>query len=127
MKAEPAVLFAIAGGGALGALARFAAGRLSVALLGSAYPWGTLLVNATGCFLMGVFYFWLEARDATALKAFLMVGMLGAFTTFSAFALDAAQLLRDRSLGVAALYVGASLVLSFAGFAAGAVAGRAFG
>lgn len=125
MKAEPAVLFAVAAGGAVGALARFGAGRAAVALLGPAYPWGTLAVNVAGCFAMGLLYFWLAAKEATALKAFLLVGVLGAFTTFSAFALDAALLLRDRTLSAAGLYVAASVALSLSGFAAGAAAGRA--
>lgn len=118
------MLLAVASGGALGALARYGAARASVTLLGAAYPWGTLIVNVAGCFAMGLFYFWLEARDAGALKAFLLVGVLGAFTTFSAFALDAAFLLRERSAGAAALYVVASVALSLGAFAAGAGLGR---
>lgn len=118
------MLLAVASGGALGALARYAAGRVSAALLGAAYPWGTLIVNVAGCFAMGLLYFWLETRDAGAFRTFLLVGVLGAFTTFSAFALDAALLLRDRSAGAAALYVVASVVLSLGAFAAGAGVGR---
>lgn len=125
MKTDLSVLFAIAAGGALGALARYGVVRGAAAWLGSGFPWGTLAVNAAGCFAMGLLYFWLAAKEATALKAFLMVGVLGAFTTFSAFALDAALLLRDRSLSAAALYVAASVAGSLFAFAAGAAAGRA--
>lgn len=124
MKTDFATLLAVAAGGALGALARFGVGKASVTLLGPAYPWGALIVNGLGCFAMGLFYFWLLQRDAVVLKAFLLIGLLGAFTTFSAFALDAALLLRDRSMGAAAAYVGVSVLLSLAGFAAGATLGR---
>lgn len=125
MKTDAAVLVAIAAGGAVGALARFGVGRVAAAWLGPAYPWGTLAVNVAGCFAMGVLYFWLAAREATVLKAFLLVGLLGAFTTFSAFALDAVLLMRDRSLAAAGVYVAASVGASLAGFLLGAAAGRA--
>ncbi len=125
MKTDALTLLAVAAGGAAGALARFGAGKASVALLGPAYPWGTLFVNVAGCFAMGVLFVWLAGREAAALKAFLLVGVLGAFTTFSAFALDAALLLKDRSAAAAAGYVAASVALSLAGFGCGALVGRA--
>lgn len=125
MRTEAATLLAVAAGGAVGAVARFGAGKASAALMGAAYPFGTLLVNVAGCFAMGLLYFWLAGREAVLLKTFLLVGVLGAFTTFSAFALDAALLLRDRGAAVATGYVAASVGLSLAGFAGGAALGRA--
>jgi CrcB protein len=124
MKSDFATLIAVASGGALGALARFGVGKASTALFGGAYPWATLAVNVCGCFAMGFLYFWLAGREGVVLKAFLLVGLLGAFTTFSAFALDAALLLRERTAAAALTYVCASVVLSLAGFALGAVLAR---
>ena len=75
---------------------------------------------------MGVLVHWLAMRDTSqAMRAFLTVGLLGAFTTFSTFSLDAITLYRDRSLTVAGLYVAASLVLSVGGLIAGLLAARA--
>lgn len=125
MKSDFATLLAVAAGGAVGALARFGVGRASAAVFGPGYPWGTLAANVIGCSAMGYLYFWLAAREGVFLKAFLLVGVLGAFTTFSSFALDAALLLRERTISIAALYVGASVVLSLAGFSAGAALARA--
>lgn len=125
MKSDIATLFAVASGGAIGALARFGVGKASTALFGGAYPLATLAVNIGGCFAMGYLYFWLAGREAVVLKAFLLVGLLGAFTTFSAFALDAALLLRERTAVAALVYIAASVILSLAGFALGALFARA--
>jgi CrcB protein len=125
MKTQPALLLAIAAGGALGALARFGAGRFAAALFGPHYPWGTLLVNVAGCFAMGALAALFADKEATAARGFLMIGCLGAFTSFSAFAYDAAMLAKDRSLVAASLYVGASVALSLVAFIAGAAGVRA--
>lgn len=124
MKTDLPILFAVASGGALGAVARFVVGRAAVHYLGPAYPYGTMAANIAGCFAMGFLFFWLAARGGVAVKAFLLVGMLGAFTTFSSFALDAALLFRDRTISVAAGYVVLSLTLSLAGFGLGAFFGK---
>lgn len=117
-------LFLVMMGGALGAGARHLSGRAALALLGPAYPYGTLFVNLLGGVLMGLLAGWLARADAVggeAWRLFLGVGMLGGFTTFSAFALDAV-LLWQRGAGLAAAgYV----ALSVAGAIGGLVTGMA--
>lgn len=118
---------AVAGGGALGATARFGVSVLASRVLGPAFPWGTLAVNIIGCFVMGIVVHWLAGREPNpmALRAFLAIGMLGGFTTFSAFALDVVTLYRDKTFAVAAVYLLASVILSVGGLLAGLAAGRA--
>jgi CrcB protein len=100
-------------GGGTGALLRYGIGKA----VGG--PGATLLVNVLGCFLMGLLAGWLIARShAESWRLLLSVGLLGGFTTFSAFALDAVTLWRDQPLtaaGYAALSVLASLVALVAG------------
>ncbi len=89
---------------------------------GRTYPAGTLAVNVIGCTLMGVLIEWLALRDTgvdIATKLFLTTGVLGGFTTFSAFALDAAVLWERGPATTAVLYVLASVVLSIAGLFGG--------
>ena len=119
-------MFALVGlGGALGAMARYGVGRASFAVFGPNLPAGTLIVNVAGGFLMGVLAGWLAARDgAPALRAFLAVGVLGGFTTFSAFSLEFINLWRDRGAGPAALYAVLSVALSAAALLAGLAATR---
>lgn len=122
---SPGLVFAIGAGGALGALARYAVVRASVALFGPAFPWGTMAVNALGGFILGLIVHALTARaDAGQLRAFLVIGALGAFTTFSSFTFDAFGLFRERSLELAALYVAGSVLLAFVGFGVGAALAR---
>ena len=122
----PNIWLAVAAGGAIGAVARHGVGRAALHYFGPAFPWGTLTVNAVGSFALGLFIHWLALRDTSqATRAFLTVGLLGAFTTFSTFSLDAVTLYRDRSLTVAGLYVAASLILSVGGLIAGLMAARA--
>lgn len=118
---------AVGVGGAIGAMARHGVGALSLRLMGPNFPWGTLGVNVAGSVLMGLFIAWLTAKEpqSSLLRVFIASGVLGAFTTFSTFALDAVALYRDRSLAVAGLYVAASVTLSIAGLLAGLAAGRA--
>ena len=102
----------IAAGGALGAVARF--GVVSGAdRLGLAFPWGTLLVNVAGSFLIGLLLGALaqHARFDEILRPFLVVGVLGAFTTFSAFSMETLLLLADARWLPATAYVAASVVL----------------
>lgn len=119
---------AIGLGGAIGAMARHGVGLVALRALGPNFPWGTVTVNVAGGFAMGLFIAWLAAREphSAVLRSFVAVGLLGGFTTFSAFALEAVTLWRDRSAGVAALYVGASVALSIGALLAGMAAGRNF-
>lgn len=80
---------------------------------GEAFPWGTLVVNLAGCFLAGAaFYLTQEKFDVSpTLRAVILIGLLGGFTTFSAYGLQTFTLLRDGELGLAALNVTASNLL----------------
>ena len=102
-------------GGALGAGARHLAGRAALALLGPAFPWATLGVNLVGGLLMGVLAGTLARTGGSeATRLLLGVGVLGGFTTFSAFSLDTVTLVERGMLGFAAAYVAASVIGSIA-------------
>jgi CrcB protein len=92
-------------------------------MCGTAFPWGTLTVNVAGSFIMGVLTAWLAFKAGESwgqpLRLFLTTGILGGFTTFSAFSLDAVMLWERGQVGLAAAYVGASVLLSIAGLVAG--------
>jgi fluoride exporter len=118
------LLLAIALGGALGSVGRYWFGAQIGQWLGMAFPWGTLAVNSLGGFAMGVVVGALGPSGSTDLRAFLMVGVLGGFTTFSAFALDVVTLV-ERGAGVlAAAYVGASVAFAVLGLMLGLAAVR---
>ncbi|UOA30833.1 Putative fluoride ion transporter CrcB [Sulfitobacter sp. DSM 110093] len=99
-------LIMVALGGALGASLRFLVG------VAVGFPLGTLAVNVTGSLAIGVV--WVLADKTSLLLPFLMTGLLGGFTTFSAFSLDTLRLLEAGRAGVAFSYVGASVILSLA-------------
>ena len=92
-------------------------------LCGTAFPWGTLTVNIVGSFVMGALAGWLAFKAehgwSQPLRLFLAAGVLGGFTTFSAFSLDAVLLWERGQAGLAAAYVAASVLLSIAGLMAG--------
>lgn len=115
-------LLAIAMGGALGAMARHGVSMLAVLWAGYGFPWGTLSVNIIGSFLMGALItmlaHWGDELPA-AFRNFAVTGFLGAFTTFSTFSLDAVTLWERGEIIPAALYVGASVVISLAALIAG--------
>jgi CrcB protein len=112
----------VAGGGALGALARYGMGLLGLRLFGPDFPWGTFAVNVIGGVAMGVvFTFFGDRRDMTLLLA---TGVLGGFTTFSSFSLEVVRMLERGSFATAALYAGGSVVLACAGVYLGMLAAR---
>lgn len=102
-------MIAVAGGGAIGAVLRWViATRLNSACL----PWGTWSVNVIGSFLIGVvFILLMDHGYSEQLKSGLMVGVLGGFTTFSAFSLEVVQLLERGQMRTALLYVFASMIV----------------
>jgi CrcB protein len=110
----------VALGGALGSMMRYGFYRAVPA------PWGTLGVNIIGGFLMGLLVGVLSGRGLSAdnERLFLGVGVLGGFTTFSAFSLDVVQMLERGAIGEAAVYAGGSTVLSIGGVFLGLVVGR---
>jgi fluoride exporter len=120
-RGERSVLAAVAAGGAIGAVARYQAG-LAWPTVPGGFPWTTLLVNVVGSLAIGALLTAVTARRRAAhplLRPFLATGVLGGFTTFSAFALDTAALAREGRFGLAASY----LVLTCLGAIAGALAG----
>ena len=114
-------LLAVAAGGALGAVARYLALVLTGSVLGSGYPYGTLVVNVLGSFLMGVLIEGsaLARTIGPQLRLFLAVGILGAFTTFSTFSLDVAALYERGRFAPVAGYVLASVICSVGALFAG--------
>ncbi|MES2055892.1 MAG: fluoride efflux transporter CrcB [Pseudomonadota bacterium] len=114
-------LLLVMAGGAVGSGARFLTGRATLAWFGPSYPWGTLAVNLIGGFLMGALVGTLARVSVPGenWRLLLAVGVLGGFTTFSAFSLDTVVMLQRGDLSMAALYVLASVIGSIAALFAG--------
>jgi fluoride exporter len=108
----------IALGGALGSVARFAVGNLVSSRLSGPFPWGTLIVNATGSFLIGFFFTLTEPGGRVAASSstrhFFMAGLCGGYTTFSAFSLQTLNLARDGDWFEAGANTVGSVALCFA-------------
>ncbi len=114
-------LFFVAVGGAIGSTSRYLCVRGVARLVGDGFPWGTMIVNVLGGFLIGalVSAFALRFVAGDNLKAFLFIGVLGGFTTFSAFTLEVAYFLHQGQLGAAFLYATGSVIVSLAAFMTG--------
>ncbi|AWM24042.1 CrcB protein [Sinorhizobium fredii CCBAU 25509] len=108
-------------GAGLGGAMRHGVNQLAAHLLGLAFPYGTLTINVAGSVAMGILaeYFALRGELPQEIRLFLTTGILGGFTTFSTFSLDAVSLWERGQWGAAAAYVSSSLVLSLTGLAAG--------
>jgi CrcB protein len=119
------VLAAIAVGGMLGASARYGLAQL-IQVGAGGFPWATFWTNLSGSLLLGVLLVVLVERRPPSrhLRPFLATGVIGAYTTFSTFAVEADLLLRDGRLAVAAAYVSATVVLGLLAVAAGIMLGR---
>jgi fluoride exporter len=115
-------------GGGLGAMLRHGVNLATMRLLGSAFPWHTFFINVTGSLVMGLIAGWfaLKADASQDWRLFLTTGILGGYTTFSAFSLDAALLYERGELGPAAFYVLGSVILSIAGLFVGLWLVRSF-
>ncbi len=114
----------VALGGAIGASLRYLTGVGVFRLFGGGFPLGVLTVNVVGSFIMGAFVVYAATRSATHLAPFVMTGILGGFTTFSAFSLDTYTLFERGAVGQAGLYVVLSVVLSVAALVAGIMVAR---
>lgn len=117
-------LFQVALGGALGASGRYMTNVAVMRVIGPGFPWGTVAVNIAGSFLMGVLVVVLANKDATRLAPFLLTGVLGGFTTFSAFSLDTFTLWERGQVVLAGAYVLGSVALSILALVAGVLAAR---
>ena len=109
----------VALGGAIGATLRWLTGLLTLRVMGQGFPWGTVTVNIAGSFLMGVLVVALADRGGLRAAPFLMTGLLGGFTTFSAFSLDAVALMERGQFSLAVAYMGGSVVLGLAALVLG--------
>ena len=115
----------IALGGAIGAVLRYLTGLAMLRLMGlGGFPIGTLAVNIIGSFLMGVFVVYATSRSAGAWQPFVMTGVLGGFTTFSAFSLETVTLLERGAIGQAGLYVALCVAASILALMLGAAMAR---
>lgn len=113
-------------GAGIGGALRHGVNAGSMRLFGQGFPLGTLVVNVLGSLLMGLIagYFAFKGDAPQSLRLFLTTGILGGFTTFSAFSLDAALLYERGAIGQAVFYVLGSVLLSLAGIAIGLAAIR---
>ena len=120
-------ILAIAGGGAVGAVARFLVSTGVYRLFGRDFPWGTLAVNVVGSFGMGLLFVLLLERSLIGpeARAAILVGFLGSFTTFSTFSLETLTLVEQGEMLRALLNVAASLLLCVGACWAGIIAARA--
>jgi CrcB protein len=108
-------------GGGLGASLRQFVNVTCAKCIGTGFPWGTFIINVTGSTVMGLIagYLAFKGEASQPWRLFLMTGILGGYTTFSAFSLDTALLYERGEIGLALLYVLGSVVLSIAGLFAG--------
>ena len=117
----------VALGGALGSAGRHWVSTLAVTRWGNAFPWGTLFINVTGSLLIGVFAGcnsgWLAGENT---RKFLMIGICGGFTTFSAFSLQTLELAQKGEWSRAGLYILASVALCILGVWGGYLLGAMF-
>ncbi len=114
-------------GGAIGSIARYLVGLGLAALLGPAFPWGTLAVNVTGSFAAGLLVGTADARGlATPTRLLAMTGFLGGYTTFSAFAAETVRLAEQQGPVAAAANVAANVVVGIGAAAAGIAVARGY-
>ena len=118
----PTTLLFVGLGGAFGAVCRYLLGVQTLKAFGAGFPYGTFAANLIGGLLMGALTGWLALRggaDAEKWRVLLGVGVLGGFTTFSAFSLETALMIERRAYGTAAAYSLASVILSVVALFAG--------
>ncbi|PZP38910.1 MAG: fluoride efflux transporter CrcB [Pseudomonas fluorescens] len=114
-------------GGGLGSIARYLMGLAATRIFGVAFPYGTLSVNVLGGLLMGLFIGWMSTRNAhPTLQLFFATGILGGFTTFSSFTLEAVLLWQRNEPLLAAAYIAASVILAITALCLGLYLSRFF-
>ena len=119
-------VLAIAAGGAAGSVLRFWMSTWIYALVGRSFPYGTFAVNILGCLAMGFLFVLFTDRlsDSVVLRAGILIGVLGGFTTFSTFSIEAFNLIEQGETLKSLLYMLASLILCVAGTWLGIIIGR---
>jgi CrcB protein len=122
------IALAIGAGGAVGSVLRYTLTSAVVRVAGTTFPYGTLLVNVLGSFTIGLLYVWLMERTGARpdVRAFLIVGVLGGFTTFSSFSLETMTLLMQASYVRAAANIVASVGLCIGATMLGIMIARQF-
>jgi len=109
-------LFAIALGGSIGAILRYFISQLSNQHLAiTTFPIGTLIVNGTGCFIGGIILGGLTSKFSSETRAFVLIGILGSYTTFSSFGMETVTLIQDEKIKSAILYVASTFILTIFG------------
>ena len=116
----------VALGGAVGAVLRYLTNVGVMRLIGPGFPWGTLIVNIAGSFAMGVLVVVLAHKGGMRFAPLLMTGVLGGFTTFSAFSLDTLTIWERGEPVSAFIYVAVSVLVSLAAIVAGLSVARSF-
>lgn len=109
------ILLIIFFGGGMGSILRYGVNRCITNLVTSAFPYGTFLVNITGCFLIGFLVFFTERLSTNALnwRLFLVTGLCGGYTTFSSFSFENVQLMSDHQIFTVLLYTLGSVAIGF--------------
>jgi CrcB protein len=118
----------VAVGGALGSVARYLTGLAALRWFGPGYPWGTLLVNVVGGLVIGIFAELIARRfdGSQELRLFIITGILGGFTTFSAFSLEVSAMAERGDYAIAIGYILVSVIISVAAVFAGLALVRSF-
>lgn len=114
-------------GGSLGAMARFSVVNWLNRLHGSSFPWGTFTVNVLGSFIMGLAFVLFTIKYPQApgsLRSFVLVGLLGAFTTFSSFSLELLSLFQQHFISIALTYAVASVIVCIIAVTVGYALGK---
>ena len=110
----------------MGASGRYMLGATLLKIMGPGYPWGTLVANVLGGILMGLLVGWLafKVSGSENLRLLLGVGVLGGFTTFSSFSLEVVRMVENKTYGLAAGYISASVIMSILAVFAGLIMAR---
>jgi fluoride exporter len=116
-------------GGCLGSILRFWLGSYIGGKMGARFPYGTLVINITGSFLIGLIFALLTVRTnwGPNWRYLILIGFIGGYTTFSSFEYETLRMIQDGQIGLGLLYVATSVVIGFVAVWGGMIAGRAIG